>query len=179
MLFHWSLSDSKSPQVSRTLLSILALLNNAVVWMVSTHPPTSKSSNPFNSPLVSKAPITTDIIITFMFHSFSIPWQSRGTYPSFHFLSVLFCGQPGQQSRQFCKFSFFCGGWLLLGLVFWPRLGDSFVCQSPIGVSFSRTAAGLCIHHLFVRSNLNFLHISQWITLPTHPVVSCLIHLLC
>ena len=40
-------------------------------------------------------------------------------------LSVLFCGQPEQQNRQFCKFSFFC--WL-----FWPRLGD--LCQSPIGV---------------------------------------------
>ena len=38
---------------------------------------------------------------------FQFPQQGRGTYPSFHFLSVLFCGQPGQQSRQFCKFSFF------------------------------------------------------------------------
>ena len=32
--------------------------------------------------------------------------------------------------------------------------------------SFSRTSACLCIYHLFVRSNLNFLHISPWITLP-------------
>ena len=53
MVFHWSLSDSKSPQVSRTLLSILAVLNNAVVWMVSTRPPTSKSSSPFHNPLVN------------------------------------------------------------------------------------------------------------------------------
>ena len=52
MVFHWSFSDNKSPQVSRTLLSILAVFNNAVVWMVSTCPPTSKSSSPFNSPLV-------------------------------------------------------------------------------------------------------------------------------
>ena len=37
--FYLSLSDSKSPRVSRTLLSILAILNNAVVWMVSTRPP--------------------------------------------------------------------------------------------------------------------------------------------
>ena len=36
MVFHWSLSDKKSPQVSRTLLSILSDLKNAVVWMVST-----------------------------------------------------------------------------------------------------------------------------------------------
>ena len=72
MVFHWRLSDSKSPQVSRTLLSILAVFNNAVVWMVSTHSPTSKFSSPFNNPLVTvpKAPITIGIIVTFMFHSF-------------------------------------------------------------------------------------------------------------
>ena len=73
MVFHWSLSDSKSPQVSKTLLSILAVLNNVVVWMVSTRPPTSKSSSLFNNLLetVPKAPITTGIIVTFMFHIFS------------------------------------------------------------------------------------------------------------
>ena len=38
-------------------------------------------------------------------------------------------------------------------------------------VAFSRTGAGLCIYRLLVWSNLNFLHISQWITLPTQ---SCL-----
>ena len=72
MVFHWSLSDSKSPQVSKTLLSILSVLNNAVVWMVSTRPPTSKSPSPFNNPSVTvpKAPITISIIVTFMFHSF-------------------------------------------------------------------------------------------------------------
>ena len=74
--FHWSLSDSKSPQVSRILLSILAVLNNAVAWMVSTRPPTSKSSIPFSNHLVTvpNAPITIGIIVTCMFHSFfSIP----------------------------------------------------------------------------------------------------------
>ena len=30
-----------------------------------------------------------------------------GTYQHFHFLSILFCGQPEQQSPQFGKFSFF------------------------------------------------------------------------
>ena len=39
-------------------------------------------------------------------------------------------------------------------------------------ISFSRTDVGLCIYHLFVGSNLNFLHSSQWITLPTQ---SCLV----
>ena len=46
MVFHWSLSDSKSPQVFKTLLSILADLNNAIVWTVSTRPLISKSSCP-------------------------------------------------------------------------------------------------------------------------------------
>ncbi len=72
MVFHWSLSDSKSPQVFRTLLSILAVFNNAVIWMVSTRPPTSHSSKLFNNLLVTvpKAPITIGIIVTFMFCSF-------------------------------------------------------------------------------------------------------------
>ena len=34
-------------------------------------------------------------------------------------------------------------------------------------VVFFRTGAGLCIYHLLVWSNVNFLHISQWITLST------------
>ena len=47
MVFHLSLSDSKSPRLSRTLLSILADLNNAVIFMVSTRPPISNSSISF------------------------------------------------------------------------------------------------------------------------------------
>ena len=109
MVFHCSLSDSKSPQVSRTLLSILAVLNNAVVWMVSTRLPTSKSSSPFYNPSVTvpKAPITVGIIVTFMFHSFlNSPVRSR--YLSFFSHSFSFIlWSAGQQSRQFCKFSFF------------------------------------------------------------------------
>ena len=84
MVFHWSLSDSKSPQVSRTLLSILAVLSNAVIWIVSTRPPIFKSCRPFNNPfvIVPKVPITTGTIVTFMFHSFfnSLP---RSRYLSF------------------------------------------------------------------------------------------------
>ena len=71
MVFHKSLSVSKS-HVSRTFLSILAVLNNIVVWMVSTRPPTPKSSNPFSNPFVTvpNAPITICIIVTCIFHSF-------------------------------------------------------------------------------------------------------------
>ena len=70
MVFHWSLGESKSPQVSRTFLSIRAVLSNALVWMVSTRPPTSKSSSRFNNHLVTvpNAPITIGIIVTSLFH---------------------------------------------------------------------------------------------------------------
>ena len=75
MVFHWSLSDSKSLEVSRTRLRILALLSNLVICRVSTRPPTSKTSRPprpFNNPfvIVPKAPITIGTAVTFMFHSF-------------------------------------------------------------------------------------------------------------
>ena len=54
-------------------------------------------------------------------------------------------------------------------------------------VSFSRRGARLCIYHLLVWSNLNFLHISQWIILPTQSCLAlyslceliCCIRLLC
>ena len=84
MVFHWSLSDSKSPQVSRTHLGILAVLSTAVVWIVSTRPPTSKSSRPFNNPLVivPNAPITIGTIFPFMFHSF-FNSLARSRYLSF------------------------------------------------------------------------------------------------
>ena len=108
MVFHWRLGDSKSPQVSRTLLSILAVFIITVVWMVATRPTTSKSSRPFNNPLVTvpKAPITIGIIVTFMFLSF-FNSLARSRYLSLFSQSVLFCDQSGQQSRQFCRFFFF------------------------------------------------------------------------
>ena len=88
MVFHWSLSDSKSPQVSRIRLSILAFLNNAVVWIVSTRPLTSESSRPFKNPLVTvpNASITIGTIVTFMFHSF-FNSLARSRYLSFFSLS--------------------------------------------------------------------------------------------
>ena len=91
MVFHWSLSDSKSSQVSRTPLRILAVLSNTVVWIVSTRPPTSKSSRPFNNPLVTvpNAPITIGTIVTFMFHSF-FKSLARSRYLSFFSLSFRF-----------------------------------------------------------------------------------------
>ena len=50
-IFLSSLSDCKSPRVTRTFLSILADLNNAIVWTVVARPPISNSSIPISKPL--------------------------------------------------------------------------------------------------------------------------------
>ena len=70
MVFQWSVSYSKSPQVSWTFLSILADLNSAFVWIVSTRVLTSSSSSPITNPFVAvpSAPIIIGITVTFMFH---------------------------------------------------------------------------------------------------------------
>ena len=172
MVFHWSLSDSKSPQVSRTLLSILAVLNNAVVWMVSTCPPTSKSSSPFSNPLVTvpNAPITIGIIVTCMFHSF-FSSLARSRYLSFFshsFCFILWSAGTAKSTILQVLLLIIIKSGLLAGIRWSVCILKSHrsLCES-----FSRTGVGLCIYHLFVWLNLNFLHISQWITLPTQ---SCL-----
>ena len=117
------LSDSNSPQVSRTILSILAVLSNAIIWIVSARPPTSKSSRPFNNPLVivPKAPITIGTIVPLMFHSFFIS-QARSRYSSFFshsFSFILWSVRTAKSTIVQILFFFF---YLLYDLVFWPRL---------------------------------------------------------
>ena len=141
MFFHWSLSNSKSLQVSRTRLRILAVLSNAVVWIVSTSPSTSKSSRPFNNPLVivPNAPITIGTIVTSMFHSF-FNSLARSRYLSFFSLSFRFIlWSAGTAKSTILQYSlrvfyisfrwwFFTGVWVMASLlkspgrfsVFWP-----------------------------------------------------------
>ena len=85
------MSDSKSPKISRTLLGILAGFNNIVVWMVSTRPLISKSSNPCTNILVTVPgpPITSGIIVTLMYHCF-FSSRARSRYLSFFSLSFSF-----------------------------------------------------------------------------------------
>ena len=83
MAFHLSLRDNKSPQVSRTLLSILADLNNAVIWRVSTRPLISMSSYPCTNYLgtIPSAPITSDITITLYIYIYIYIGMNKNAHP--------------------------------------------------------------------------------------------------
>ena len=125
--FHWSLCYRKSPQVSWTRLRILAVLSNAVIWIASTCPPTSKSPRPLNNSLVivPKAPITIGTIVTFLFHSL---FNSRSKLLSFfsHSFRLILWSAGTAKSTILQILFFFC--WLLKGPVFWPGWGDPIVC---------------------------------------------------
>ena len=156
MAFHWSLSGSKSPHVFRNLLSILSVLNNVVVYRVSNRLPTSKFSSPFNNPLVSlpNTPVTIGIIVSFMFHSF-FNSLARSRYLSFFSHSFSFilwsAGTAKSTILQVLFFLFIINRSDLLAKIRW------FACMSKsqmcLCVLYSWTGAGLCIYHLFVRSN--------------------------
>ena len=162
MVFHWCLSDSKSPQVSRTRLSILAVLSNAVFWIVSTRPPTSKSSRPFYNPLVivPKAQITIGTIVTFIFHSF-LNSLSRSRYLSFFSHSFRFIlRSAGIAKSTILQILFYLLIIIRSGLL--ARIWWS-VCMlkshRSLCMSFSRKGAGLCVYHSLMWSNSNFFHI--------------------
>ena len=182
MVFHWRLSDSKSPQVSCTLLSILAVFNNAVVWMGSTRPPTSKSSRPFNIPLVTvpKAPITIGIIVTFMFHSFfNSLARSKYLFLFSHSFSFILWSAGTAKSTILQIFFFF----LLLIII---RSG--LLAEIRWSVCISKSHRSVCVCH-FSRCwvvHIPFVGMVKFKLLAhfpvdhlAHPVVSSLVLLLC
>ena len=145
MVFHWYLSDRKSPQVSRTLLGILGDLKNAIVWMVSNRLHISQVFQ-FTKPLVTVLKIIIIIIIIIkrtcrivgLMVKLKVFKQGLGTYFSSRFLLFLLFGSPGRQNLLLGRFSFlffsffffffFC--WLSQSLDFWPGLGDVLVSQN-------------------------------------------------
>ena len=144
--------------------------------MVSTHPPTSKSSNPFNNPLVTipKAPITIGIIVNIMFYSF---FNSLAKVEVLILLSTFFqfysVFSRDSKVDNFANSLFFC-------LVFWPRLGDPSICQSPIGVyvcHFLEQMLG-CAYTICSYGQIKIFCTSPSGS-PCHTVVSSLILLLC
>ena len=173
MIFHWSLSDSKYPQVSGTLLCILADLNHAIVWMFSSCPVISKSSRPCTNPLVTvpRVLVINDITVSFMFHNF-FNSQARSKYFYFFFAFFQLYSVVSRDSKVhnlFGKFSFFFLFFLVLIITRSGRLAEIrwSVCISKfhksLCISFSRIDSELWIYHLFEWSNFNFLHNSKWI----------------
>ena len=151
MVFHMCLSDSKSLQVTRNLLCILADLNNVVVWMVPTRPLISNSSSPYHntSVTVPRALITISINVTFMF--FQLPKKVKVFVPLFiifQFYSMVNRNNKVHNFPSSLSLFFFIIKFGRLAEIRWP------VCMSKshwsLYVSFSRTDAGLCIQNLFI-----------------------------
>ena len=153
MDFNLSLSDSKSPQVTRTLLRILANLTNAIVLMVSTRLLISISFSPFINPLVTvpRVPITIGINITFMFYNFfnSLARSRYLSFFSFSFNSTLKSARTAK-SKILQDFFFL---WIIIRSGCLAEIRWS-VCISKshrsLCVSFSRTDVGWCIYYLFI-----------------------------
>ena len=164
MVSHWSLRESKSPQISRTLLSILADLTNAVIWMVSTYLLLSKSSSPFANLRGLFQVHQLQLVSPSGSVAASALWQGPDIYPSFCLLLILLIGPPERQSPLFSRFSFylfiffiylifffFCDYILVMFFFFLViivklRLGDSFVSQNPreLFVSHSPVKIQVC-----------------------------------
>ena len=116
-----------------------------------------------------KAPITMGTIVIFMFLSF-FNSLARSRYLSFFSLSFRFILWPaGTAKSTILQILFFLLLIIIRSVLLAGIRGSVCMLKShrSLCVSFSWTGVGLCIYNLLVWSNLNFLHISQWITLQT------------
>ena len=144
MVFHRNLNDNKSFQVSWTLLSILADLNNTVC-IVSILYLISIFYNSLSKLLgtIWSAQTSISIIFIFIFLCFFSP-LARSKYLSNFLFSFIFSQWSAGTAKYtrwqvlfilfflfFSFFFFFFCCWLSRGLVFWLRLGDLFVSQNP------------------------------------------------
>ena len=120
MVFHWNLSDNKSPQISRSLLSILSYLNDAAVSMVMILLLISNSFS-FSFKLFETV-ICVPVIISITSQWFLV--RSKHLY--FRFLLFLFSDRPEPKNPlgiKFCNYfslsRIFCANvsrWFLTGI---------------------------------------------------------------
>ena len=118
LTFHWSLRDSKSPQVFQYFGR-----SQQCCSLDNLH-----SSSPLQSLyLVRQLQLVSPSLSCSIF--FSVLLQGLDIYFSLQFPSVLPWGQPERQSPLYSRISFFY--WLSLDLIIWPRLGDPIISQNP------------------------------------------------
>ena len=129
-VFYWSLRDCKSPEVSMTLLSILANLNSASIWIVSICPLIPNSSSHLSKTLgtVPNTPIITGITVTLIFHNF-LSSLAKSKYLSLFSLSLILTLWSAGTAKSII--------WLVgeeylsLSVVIWPGSRDLLVSQNP------------------------------------------------
>ena len=150
----------------------------SVVWMLSTSPLTSKSSNPFINTFCDCTKSTNYNWYNCHFHvpDFFLKFLIKVKLIILHFTSFQFYSVVTWDSKvhNFTSSLFF----FLLIITKSGQLADIrwSVCMSKsqrsLYMLFSRTNAGLCMYHLFVWSDINLFDNSPWITLPRQ---SCLV----
>ena len=113
LVFLISLSDSKSPQDSRTLLSTILDLNSVVIWMVLILPLISNSFSLLSKHFVTdpRTPATIGITVTFIFYWY-FGSLAKSKYLSIFLLSFVFTLWSARMANY--------TGWQVLLLLFTP-----------------------------------------------------------
>ena len=129
MVSHWNFSDSKSPQVSRTLLSILPDFN-AVGLMVSTYPLICKFSSPLNESfgIVLRTQLSIGFSVTTTIRSFLSSLAMSWFLFLFSFSFIFLSGPPVLKNLLFGRFFFFVDSHKS-----WTRLIAFHIALIPMG----------------------------------------------
>ena len=160
LFYSWQLFDdlsreSEREQITRTFLSILTDLNNAIFWMLSARL-ISDSHISFIKPLgtIPCDLITISITVTFMFYILNF------LVPSFCFLLLLLSCLPGQKSSLFGRFTFLSFFFLLA------------ICRFGhlVEIRASHSAGRIGHVPLACMVKFKFVENSQW-TIFNHPVI--------
>ena len=119
-MFKWQ----QVPSSFLDLLNNLTDLDNSVVWIISNHPPISRSSSPFTFGDFPNSPITIGVTFTFIF---SVLERSLGTHPSLCYLllcSVIYLVFAESTIRQVCSIRL---SWLIVSFLS-PHNQDLLFC---------------------------------------------------
>ena len=131
MIFHWCVSHRKSPQVSRTFLSILVNLKNIVVFMDLICLLISNSSSFFfkSSGTVPCVSITIIISVNLIFSQDSYFSGKVFVFAShFVFFDFSLCCLSVQQIPQCGTFSLFFSSGRDLKIYFYFKISEKFLC---------------------------------------------------